>query len=64
MSLTDAGLNADPGYGLAPVMLLFKYIKMLRDWGPQQWIYNELEKMEKIKVKFLEETEGSNYVSE
>lgn len=31
--LTEAGLQAGPGYGLAPVGLLFQYIKLLLTTG-------------------------------
>jgi hypothetical protein len=33
MTLTEAGLAAGPGYGLAPVALLFQYINMMRAAG-------------------------------
>jgi hypothetical protein len=31
--LTEAGLSAGPGCGLAPVALLFQYLKLLTDTG-------------------------------
>jgi hypothetical protein len=33
MTLTEAGLAAGPGYGLAPVALLFQFINMMRAQG-------------------------------
>lgn len=63
ITLTDEGLNAEPGYGLAPVALLFKYCDMLRDAGPTKWVYDELSSMNNMKVKFLEEVDGANYVA-
>lgn len=33
ITLTDAGLAAGPGHGLAPVKLLFAYIKLLEQTG-------------------------------
>lgn len=33
IQLTEAGLHAGPGYGLAPVALLMQYLKLLRETG-------------------------------
>jgi hypothetical protein len=33
MTLTEAGLHAGPGLGLAPVALLFQYMRLLQDAG-------------------------------
>ena len=36
LTLTDAGLSAPPGAGLAPVGLLFQFLNLLRKEGPQE----------------------------
>lgn len=36
ISLTDAGLAAAPGCGLAPVGLVFQFLNLLRKEGPQE----------------------------
>lgn len=36
LTLTDAGLSAPPGAGLAPVALLFQFLSLLRQRGPQE----------------------------
>lgn len=36
--LTEAGLAAGPGFGLAPVGLLFQYLKLLTDTGRGGWV--------------------------
>lgn len=36
ITLTDAGLAAAPGAGLAPVGLLFEFLNLLRQEGPQE----------------------------
>jgi hypothetical protein len=33
MTLTEAGLHAGPGLGLAPVALLFQYMRLLVEAG-------------------------------
>ena len=36
ITLTDAGLAAGPGFGLAPVGVVFEFLKLLQQSGPQQ----------------------------
>lgn len=38
ITLTEAGLAAAPGYGLAPVALLFQYLRLLTHTG-ETWPY-------------------------
>ena len=63
MILTEKGLHAEPGYGLAPVTLLFQYIDMMRHAGPLKWIYDEIKSVNEMKVKFLEEYDSIEYVA-
>ena len=37
ITLTEAGLAAGPGFGLAPVGVVFEFIKMLQQAGPQRY---------------------------
>ena len=36
ITLTEAGLAAGPGLGLGPIGLLFEFLAMLREAGPQR----------------------------
>lgn len=36
ITLTEAGLAAGPGFGLAPVGVVFEFIRMLQQAGPQR----------------------------
>ena len=36
ITLTEAGLAAGPGLGLGPTSLLFEFLAMLREAGPQR----------------------------
>lgn len=44
------------------VDLLYQYIKMLRDIGPQEWVFKELQSMGMMEFKFAEEDSADNYV--
>ncbi|KAL3700566.1 hypothetical protein R1sor_018588 [Riccia sorocarpa] len=44
------------------VGLLYQYVKMLRDVGPQEWVFNELQAMGMMEFKFAEEESADNYV--
>ncbi|CAD7699759.1 unnamed protein product [Ostreobium quekettii] len=63
MTLTEAGLTAGPGYGLAAVQLLFQYLKMIRDAKAQRWVYNELRAIGEMKFRFSEEEDAASYVT-
>lgn len=63
ITLTDEGLNAAPGYGMAAVGLLFEYLEMLRSVGPSKWVYDELKSIHDTKVKFLETGDEGKYVT-
>lgn len=41
VTLTEAGLHAEPGLGLATVAMLFQYLHMLEAAGPQEWVWRE-----------------------
>ena len=38
ITLTEAGLAAGPGFGMASVGVVFEFIKMLQQLGPQQCV--------------------------
>ncbi|KAG6541670.1 hypothetical protein Mapa_016935 [Marchantia paleacea] len=44
------------------VDFLYQYIKMLRDIGPQEWVFKELQSMGMMEFKFAEEDSADNYV--
>jgi secreted Zn-dependent insulinase-like peptidase len=52
MTLTEAGLNAGPGLGLAPVGLLFQYLSLLRAAGPQEWVWREIKAISDMKFRW------------
>lgn len=51
------------GLGLAAVGLLFEYLAMLRNEGPQEWVYKELADIGGMKLRFLEEEDAMDYVT-
>jgi nardilysin len=61
--LTEAGLNfGKDGFGV--VEYLFAYINLIREKGPQKWIWEEMAAASKIKFKFAEEDAPEDYVQE
>ncbi|QDZ23491.1 insulinase-like metalloprotease [Chloropicon primus] len=61
--LTEAGLKfGDDGFGI--VEYLFAYINLIKEIGPQKWIWDEIAQASKIKFKFAEEEEAMDYVQE
>ena len=42
---------------------MFSYIEMLRDAGPQRWVFNELAAVAEQRFRFAEDEEASEYVS-
>ncbi|KAL4440115.1 hypothetical protein ABPG75_003116 [Micractinium tetrahymenae] len=63
ITLTEAGLAAGPGCGLAAAGLLFKYLAMLRSAGPQRWAYDELAAIAQMRFRFQEEEDASDFTS-
>lgn len=49
--------------GLGVVKLLLEYLAMLRAEGPQQWVYQELADIGKMKSRFIEEEDATDYVT-
>lgn len=64
LTLTDAGVDAAPGFGLAPIMMVFQYLKMLQNQEPQEWVFEEMKSVGEMKFRFLEESDASNYVTQ
>eukprot|EP00250_Pteridium_aquilinum_P001882 c12089_g1_i1 orf=386-3718(-) len=56
--LTDSGLEQVEEV----VGLLYQYVKMLRDEGPQEWVHKELQAMTNMEFKFVEEDHADDYV--
>ncbi|KAL0048825.1 hypothetical protein WJX82_000128 [Trebouxia sp. C0006] len=61
ITLTEAGLNAEPGNGLAPMGLLFQFLSLLKEAGPQQWVFDELANIAQMRFKFAEEEDACEY---
>ncbi|KAK9808961.1 hypothetical protein WJX72_007074 [[Myrmecia] bisecta] len=63
ITLTEAGLNAGPGAGLATIGLLYEYINMLRRVGLQKWAFDEMAAISAMKFRFEEEQDACDYVT-
>ncbi|WIA37472.1 hypothetical protein OEZ86_014388 [Tetradesmus obliquus] len=61
--LTEAGLAAGPGCGLAPVALLFQYLRLLTETGPQAWVWQEIAAIVGMKFRFAEEEDSCDLVT-
>ena len=55
--------SACTGLGLAAAPLVFSYIEMLREAGPQRWVFDELAAVAEQRFRFAEDEEASEYVS-
>lgn len=64
ITLTEAGLQADIGCGLAVVRAVFQYLSMLKSLGPQKWVWDELASIARMKWQFLEEEDAADFVSQ
>jgi secreted Zn-dependent insulinase-like peptidase len=63
-TLTEAGLAAGPGLGLAVVDLMFEYLAMLEATGPQEWVFQELKSIANMKFQFQEEGDAMDCVTQ
>ncbi|TXS90164.1 peptidase M16 [Parahaliea aestuarii] len=45
------------------LQILFAYLDMLREQGPQQWLYEEQSQLAALRFRFKEDPEPINYVS-
>ncbi|MEQ9464338.1 MAG: insulinase family protein [Haliea sp.] len=45
------------------LQLLFAYLEMLRQEGPQQWLYDEQSRLAELQFRFREKSEPINYAS-
>jgi nardilysin len=59
VTLTDAGLAAWRDVAA----LVFQYTSLLRDSGPQEWIFAELAAIKNMEFRFAEEEDASEYVT-
>ena len=64
ISLTEAGLSAGHGCGLAVAEVLFQYLSMLRAGEPQKWAWDEMAAIAEMKWRFLEEEDAAEYVAQ
>ncbi|KAK3915014.1 Nardilysin [Frankliniella fusca] len=58
LSLTEAGLRNIPHI----IEAVFGYIKMLKEKGPQEWLYREMQSIEDARFRFEEEASAGEYV--
>jgi nardilysin len=63
IALTDAGLAAGPGAGLAPAGLVFAYIGLLARSGPQAWVHAEVSAIAAARFRFAEEEDAAEFVA-
>lgn len=45
------------------ITLIFQYIKMLREEGPKEWIFEEYQQLRKIGFRFKDKENPGSYVS-
>ena len=64
ITLTQSGLDAAPGMGLACIKVLFEYLSMLKNSGPQEWVFNEIAAINAMRFKFWEETDAADTVAD
>ena len=46
---------------VAPMGLLFQFLRLLREAGPQQWVFDELANIAQMRFKFAEEEDACEY---
>ena len=63
VTLTDAGLEAGPGAGLAAAGLLFSYVGLLARAGPQAWVHEEVAAIAAARFRFAEEEDAAEYAA-
>ena len=49
------------GNGLAPMALLFQFLNLLRQEGPQKWVFDELANIAQMRFRFAEEEDACEY---
>ena len=59
VTLTEAGLASWRDVAA----LVFQYIRLLRDSGPQRFVFDELQAVKQQEFRFAEEEDGAEYVS-
>jgi secreted Zn-dependent insulinase-like peptidase len=59
IALTEKGLESYQRV----LQLLFNYVEVLREQGPQEWRYDESAQLAELRFRFQEKTEAINYVS-
>ena len=49
------------GDGLGPIGLLFQFLNLLRQQGPQKWVFDELADIAQMRFRFAEEEDACEY---
>eukprot|EP01018_Ginkgo_biloba_P028828 Gb_06507 [translate_table: standard] len=60
VELTDSGLEKV----LEVIGLLYQYVQMLREVGPQEWAFQELKNIGNLEFRFMEEMAQDDYAAE
>lgn len=64
ITLTELGMNASPGCGLAVVEAVFEYLSFLKSSEPVEWIWREMGRISQMKWLHVEEEDPAEYVSQ
>eukprot|EP00890_Picochlorum_soloecismus_P003708 jgi/Picsp_1/4338/NSC_01845-R1_insulin-degrading enzyme-like len=64
ITLTELGMNAFPGCGLAVVEAVFEYLSFLKSSEPVEWIWREMARISEMKWLHVEEEDPAEYVSQ
>ena len=64
ITLTELGMNAFPGCGLAVVEAVFQYLSFLKSSEPVEWIWREMARISEMKWLHVEEEDPAEYVSQ
>lgn len=60
ISLTEKGLK---NHELVTQYLMY-YLQMLKEKGPQEWYFREIQKVNKIKFDYMDQTHGMDFVAD
>ena len=53
--------SSGAGDGLGPVGVLFQFLSLLKQSGPQKWVFDELADIAQMRFRFAEEEDACEY---
>jgi len=59
----EAAVRRHPLAGLGVLDLLFAYLNLLREEGPQRWVWDEMAAVAGLRFRYLEEEDPADYVT-